>query len=97
MTRGRLPKASLRGHLTGWVKSAQWGGGTVSDLKVSRWPWQWTYAIVLERRWEQIQELAALDPEGDGVPKEYWHDQERVDRWVDDQEQKRKDKQEGLG
>ena len=76
----------------GWVKTAQLGNGRESDLPAHRWPWQWTYAIILEERWHQVRELAVLDDDDLGVPKEYWHDTERVEQWVQEMKDKRKEK-----
>lgn len=75
----------------GWVLTLR-GGAKFSDRPAHQIPWFWTYALVLEKRWEQIAELSAWDEEDIGVPKEYWHDAKRVQEWVDEQKRKRKDK-----
>ena len=69
-------------------------GARASYLTADRWPWHWTYAIVLERRWEQIQELGAWDDDGNPPPKEFWHDHERIEQWVTDHKEARKRKYE---
>jgi hypothetical protein len=68
------------------------GNASVSDLPAHRWPWQWTFAITLEERWDRIRELVQLDDDENGVPKEYWHDTDRVEKWVEDQKERRKAK-----
>jgi hypothetical protein len=78
--------------LVGWVRTLQAGNARASKLPAHEWPWSWTYAVVLEERWRQIQELSVWDDDEVGVPKEYWHDQKRVDAWVADMKQKRKEK-----
>lgn len=35
-----------------------------------------------------------LDDDEIGVPREYWHDTERVEAWVEDMKEKRKEKYE---
>jgi hypothetical protein len=70
----------------------------VSDLPAHQWPWRWTYALVLERRWEYIVEMSAAygDDEGTGddkeIPPEIWHDRKRVDEWIERMKAKRKEK-----
>ncbi len=69
-----------------------------SNLPPQRWPWHWTFALVLERRWEYISEISGAygDEEAGGdfaeVPPEIWHDKKRVDKWVEDMKERRKDK-----
>jgi hypothetical protein len=56
--------------------------------------------LVLDRRWEYIQEISGAygdeDAGGDfaEVPPEIWHDRKRVDKWVEDAKDRRKRKQE---
>jgi len=47
---------------------------------------------VLEKRWDQIRELAAMDDDEIGVPPEYWHDTNRVETWIEEMRRKRKEK-----
>lgn len=80
--------------LTGWARSIQI---SPPQLSGDRFPWYWTYAIFLERRWEQISEISGLygDPDAPGddreIPKEYWHDQKRVDAWIERMKEKRRE------
>lgn len=75
------------------------------NLTASEWPWQWTYALFLEKRWEQVQEISSLYgddelPDGNDfkeIPKEYWHDRKRVDEWTEAAKQRKKDKTAGAG
>ena len=75
----------------GWVKTVQFGNAEVSSLPADKWPWQWTYAIILEHKWEQIREVGAMYDD-DGVPTEYWHDSERVEAWIKHKKEEREDK-----
>ena len=79
----------------GWILTAQRGNAQISSLPANKWPWQWTYAIVLQDRWRQVQDLAVLDQDEAqfGVPPEIWHDQLRVDNWIEEQKRKRQEKQ----
>jgi len=47
---------------------------------------------MLERRWEQMQELSTWDDDGNPPPKEWWHDTKRVDDWVDERREARRKK-----
>ena len=47
---------------------------------------------MLEDRWNQIRELGALDESGVGVPREFWHDSGRVDKWIEEQKRLREEK-----
>ena len=47
---------------------------------------------MLEDRWDQIRELGALDDSGVGVPREFWHDSQRVEDWIEEQRRKRDEK-----
>lgn len=77
--------------LAGWTK-------TIQLSPPARWPWHWAYALFLEERWKQIQEISGIygdeDAPGDDkeIPKEYWHDQRRVDEWIERRKEKRKEK-----
>lgn len=69
------------------------------EIPAHRYPWSWSYAIFLERRWEQVQEISSMygDDKGTGddkeIPKEYWHDQKRVDEWIDRRKKRREEEQ----
>jgi hypothetical protein len=88
--------------LAGWNLAIK-NGASVSYLPADRWPWHWTYALVLERRWEYIGEMSAAygdeDAAGDDkeIPPEIWHDRKRVDEWIDRMKAKRKEKNTGGG
>jgi hypothetical protein len=69
-------------------------GATVSQIPAHRWPWHWTYAIVLEKKWEQIQELGSWDDNGEPPPKEWWHDHKYIEDWVEEKRNERKAKYE---
>src|SRR3990172_2172682 len=91
-TLGHSRKASLHGVLSGWVRNNQLASASLSSLLSHQWPWQWTYAVMLERRWEQMQELSTWDDDGNPPPKEWWHDTKRVDDWVDERREARRKK-----
>lgn len=74
------------------MKTLQLANARTSDLPAHRIPWQWTYAVILEERWDRVRDLAQLDDDEIGVPKEYWHDTDRVEQWIEDQKEKRKAK-----
>lgn len=88
--------------MAGWNLAIRAGAET-SNLPAHKWPWQWTYALVLEKRWEYIAEISAAygDEEAGGdkveVPPEIWHDRKRVDEWIEERKKERKESRTGIG
>ena len=67
-------------------------GAPVSNLLAHKWPWFWTYCFALEKRWEQIAEVGSIyGDDGEPPPKEWWHDTDRVDEWIEQQKAKKEE------
>lgn len=46
-------------------------------------PWFWTRIFLLEKRFDNIRQLAALDPEKLAPPKDIWLDDDEIERWLE--------------
>lgn len=63
-----------------------------SQLSAHRWPWSWTFAIALEKKWKNIRDIAGMygNDDEDEPPREWWHVNEKVEEWIDKMKAKRK-------
>lgn len=53
---------------------------------IIRLPWWWTFIRNLLKRFDNIQTMSALSPDGTPPPREYWLDDEMLDEWKKEQE-----------
>lgn len=88
--------------LAGW-NLAMKSGASISPLPAQKWPWHWTFALALEKRWEYVAEMGAVYGDEDGpdddreIPPEIWHDQTRVKEWIERMKARRKEKNSNSG